>query len=84
MIKYAKTFSAVVDKLEVCGWTLLSELGIYAVNVIGRTDGIIDIDKLLLWYFRENEYEHLKNCLIVYWKLLLEMAKKVIDVIFCL
>ena len=47
MIEYDKTLSAVVDKLEACGWTLPTELGIYAVNVIGNTDEITNIDKFL-------------------------------------
>ena len=63
MIEYDKTLSAVVDKLEACGWTLPTELGIYAVNVIGNTDEITNIDKFLLWYFTENEYEHFNNML---------------------
>ena len=63
MIEYDKTLSTVVDKLEACGWTLPTELGIYAVNVIGNTDGITNIDKFLLWYFTENEYEHFNNML---------------------
>ncbi len=56
--EYDKTLSSVVDKLETCGWTLPTELGIYAVNIIGNTDEIADIDKFLLWFFTENDYEH--------------------------
>ena len=63
MIEYDRTLSAVVDKLEACGWTLPTELGIYAVNVIGNTDEITNRDKFLLWYFTENEYEHFNNML---------------------
>ena len=36
--EYDKTLSSVVDKLETCGWTLPTELGIHAVNIIGNTD----------------------------------------------
>ena len=61
MIEYDKTLAIVVDKLETCGWTLPTELGIYAINVIGKTNEIYDIEKFLLWYFTENEYEHFQN-----------------------
>lgn len=37
MIEYDKTLSAVVDKLEACGWTLPTELGIYAVILLQPT-----------------------------------------------
>lgn len=61
LVEYDKTLSALVDKLEVCGWTLPAELGIYAVNVIGKTDEISDIDKFFMWFYSENGYEHFKN-----------------------
>lgn len=64
MIEFDKTLLTVVDKLEVCGWTLPTELGIYAVNVIGNTDKISDLDKFLIWYFTENEYDHFNNMLV--------------------
>lgn len=61
MIQFDKTLSTVVDKLEEKGWTLPTELGIYAVNAIGQTDEIKDVDKFLQWYFTEDDYEHFKN-----------------------
>jgi len=63
MIDFEITLSNVIDKLEICGWTLPTELNIYAVNVIGKTDEIKDIDDFLLWYYTEEQYSHYQNML---------------------
>lgn len=61
MVEFDKTLASVVDKLSKNGWTLPTELGIYAINVIGQTDEITDIDKFLLWYFSEDNYKHFND-----------------------
>lgn len=61
MIQFDKTLASVVDKLGAKGWTLPTELGIYAVNVIGQTDEIKDADEFLRWYFTEDDYKYFKN-----------------------
>ncbi|MBE7033317.1 MAG: hypothetical protein E7406_03725 [Ruminococcaceae bacterium] len=61
LIEYEKTLLSVVEKLESCGWTLPTELGIYAINVIGKTDKISDIDKFFVGFFSDNRYEHFNN-----------------------
>lgn len=53
---FDKTLDAVVDKLSSDGWTLPAELGIYAVNVIGQTDKIEDINSFLCDYFTREDY----------------------------
>jgi len=55
------TLTNVVDKLEILGWTLPTELNIYPINVIGKTDEIENIDKFLLRFFQSNEYEKAKQ-----------------------
>lgn len=59
--QFDKTLDSVVDKLSVEGWTLPAELGIYAVNVIGQTDEIDDINAFLSEYFSRDDYEVTKN-----------------------
>lgn len=59
--EFDKTLDAVVDKLSKEGWTLPAELGIYAVNVIGQTEEIKDINAFLCDYFTRNDYEVTKN-----------------------
>ena len=61
LIEYEKTLLSVVEKLESYGWTLPTELGIYAINVIGKTDKISDIDKFFVGFFSDNRYEHFNN-----------------------
>jgi len=56
LVTFDKTLSLVVDKLESEGWTLPSELGIYAVNVIGQTEKISDINEFLYSYFVQDDY----------------------------
>lgn len=63
MLQLDKTLSTVVDKLAGEGWTLPAELGIYAVNTIGNTEGISDVNKFLLWYFTDDRYFHAKKML---------------------
>lgn len=60
MIEYDRTLATVVDKLEVCGWTLPAELSIYAVNVIGKTDTVPDIDSFMLDLYIGDDYERYK------------------------
>ena len=61
MIEYDRTLASVVDKLELCGWTLPAELNIYAVNVIGKTDEISDVDDFMLEFYTGDEYERYKK-----------------------
>lgn len=63
MLQLDKTLSKVVDKLAGEDWTLPTELGIYAVNIIGDTDEITDVNNFLLWYFSEKSYFHAKKML---------------------
>ena len=60
MIEYDRVLGTVVDKLEVCGWTLPAELSIYAVNVIGKTDTVSDIDSFMLDLYTGDDYERYK------------------------
>lgn len=53
---FDKTLDGVTDKLKVIGWTLPAELGIYAVNVIGNTDEIEDVEKFFEMYFTQGDY----------------------------
>ena len=46
----------VVNKLAQEGWTLPAELGIYAINVIGKTDEIADINNFLYQYYLQDDY----------------------------
>lgn len=55
--KLDKTLDSVVNKLSSDGWTLPAELGIYAVNVIGQTDEIEDINGFLYDYFTRDDYK---------------------------
>lgn len=59
--EFDKTLDVVVDKLALYGWTLPTELNIYAVNVIGQTNDIEDINKFLLWFFSDNNYDNTKH-----------------------
>lgn len=61
LIEYDRTLASVVDKLESCGWTLPAELNIYAVNVIGKTDEVSDVDKFMLELYTGDEYERYKR-----------------------
>ena len=56
-----KTLDSVVDKLSSDGWTLPAELGIYAVNVIGQTDEIEDVNAFLAEYFTRDDYRATKS-----------------------
>jgi len=60
MAAFDKTLDVVTDKLKDIGWTLPAELGIYAVNVIGNTEEIQDIEKFFEMYFTYNDYKHTK------------------------
>lgn len=53
---FDKTLDGVTDKLKDIGWTLPAELGIYAINVIGNTEEIGDIEKFFEEYFTQNNY----------------------------
>lgn len=55
--EFDKLLDAVVDKLEPEGWTLPMGLTIYAINVIGKTDKITDINGFLKWYFSQDNYK---------------------------
>ncbi len=64
IIEFDKTLDVVVDKLAVEGWTLPAELGIYAVNTIGNTDDINDVDGFLKMYFSQDDYLFTKNIIV--------------------
>lgn len=53
---FDKTLDGVTDKLKDIGWTLPSELGVYAINVIGNTEEIADIETFFEEYFTQNDY----------------------------
>lgn len=55
------TLDHVVDKLAPLGWTLPAELNIYAINVIGQTDEIADLNKFLYEYFCQDQYAVMKT-----------------------
>lgn len=57
MAAFDKTLDNVTDKLKNIGWTLPAELGIYAVNVIGNTEEISDIEKFFEMYFTQDDYK---------------------------
>ena len=59
--EFDHTLDVLVDKLSAEGWTLPAELGIYAVNVIGQTDEIEDINAFLREYFTCNDYKVTKK-----------------------
>ena len=59
--QFDKTLDSVVDKLASEGWTLPAELGIYAVNVIGQTDEIEDINTFLAELFTREDYKVTKS-----------------------
>lgn len=61
LTEFDKTLDAVVDKLAVEGWTLPAELSIYAVNVIGKSDEISDLNGFLSMYFSQDDYRITKN-----------------------
>ena len=63
LIEYDQTLASVVDKLELCGWTLPAELNIYAVNVLGQTDEISNIDEFMSELYTRDEYERYKRML---------------------
>lgn len=54
---FDKTLDNVTDKLKHIGWTLPAELGIYAVNVIGNTEEISNIEKFFEMYFTQDDYK---------------------------
>ena len=59
--QFDKTLDSVVDKLVPDGWTLPVELGINAVNVIGQTAEIEDINAFLADYFTCDDYKVTKS-----------------------
>lgn len=56
LVAFDKTLDNVTDKLNVIGWTLPAELGIYAVNVIGNTEEIENVESFLGQYFTRDNY----------------------------
>lgn len=60
MAAFDKTLDGVTDKLKDIGWTLPAELGIYAINMIGNTEEIQDVEKFFEMYFTQNDYEFTK------------------------
>ena len=65
--KFDKTLRVCVDKFSQEGWTIPSNLTMYAINTIGNTEDIEDIDEFLKWYFSDDNYRMLldmvNNCL---------------------
>lgn len=60
VVAFDKTLDGVTDKLKPIGWTLPAELGIYAINVIGNTEEITDIEKFFETYFTQDDYKFTK------------------------
>ena len=56
IVAFDKTLDSVTDKLKDIGWTLPAEMGIYAINVIGNTDEIKDIERFFGMYFTQKDY----------------------------
>ena len=78
------TLSTVIDKLSPEGWTLPASLNIYAVNVIGQTDEIQDINEFLKWHFTHDEYSVLKDIMDkIQNSEIRDGLKKVIDECWC-
>lgn len=63
MLQFDKTLSSIVDKLADEGWTLPVELNIYAVNTIGSTNEIADVNRFLLRYYTKENYLQAKKML---------------------
>ena len=59
--EYDQTLSALVDKLAVHGWTLPSEMSISAVNAIGKTNSIVDINGFMLELYTREGYVRYKT-----------------------
>ena len=61
LVAFDKTLDGVTDKLKDIGWTLPTELGIYAINLIGNTEEIDDIERFFEQYFTQNDYKVAKE-----------------------
>lgn len=59
-----KTLDRLIDKLAPEGWTLPAELGIHAVNALGNTEEIEDINQFLFEFFKYNDYEPANRMII--------------------
>lgn len=59
--EFDKTLDLFVDKLANEGWTIPSQIGIYAVNVIGRTEEVADITELFRQFYTVEDYSKLKS-----------------------
>lgn len=51
MQEFDETLSKLTDKLAPLGWTLPTELGVYAINVLGNTNEIEDINKFFYDFY---------------------------------
>lgn len=58
LAKFDKELDIVVNRLATEGWTLPSELGIYAVKRLADSDEIKDVNAFLQWYYTEENYFH--------------------------
>lgn len=58
---FDKTLTAVVDKLGDEGWTLPVQLHVYAINTIGKTDNIEDLNDFLKQFFSYDSYTVMKK-----------------------
>lgn len=59
--EFDKTLDAFIDKIGNEGWTIPSQINIYAVNVIGRTEDIDDITELFGEFYMDNDFDKLKK-----------------------
>lgn len=55
-----KILDTVVTKLIAEGWTLPSELSIAAVNALGNTDELDDVNSFMQLFYSYDDYRHMK------------------------
>lgn len=56
-----KTLDVAVDKLVKKGWTLPAELNIPAINALGNTNELDDVDSFMQMFYSCDEYRNMKN-----------------------
>jgi hypothetical protein len=60
-LQLSKTLDNVISKIDETGWTLPTQMALYPINVLGRTDKIKDVNEFFYWYFTENENYNFKK-----------------------
>ena len=56
-----KTLDVVVTKLVAEGWTLPAELPISAVNALGNTDELDDVNSFMEQFYSYDDYRNMKS-----------------------